>query len=381
MIQIAGNSFTPTKFREMVHKFADAVHDKDYIKLPYVDYRYLRDQYHQFLDQDYDKFRILAIFGGKIGTSRAEIIIIPPDTFYREGWVTVNSDDFSFGEWLWNHICLTCPADLPYISQNEYNQLAQYIIDRYHDTAIMSYKDYCVHLPKTYHIDETHTFTNEPNDKNEKENIFMNFNFDFGPCGDAVKLSMYGIAVKNANGTYVSYDRKNGQIIDVDILNFEGGKYCYKIPVSIDSIVVGDTIIHAKKPMFVVGKNDSNLVVVDVVAGEEKSIIPTRNMFGFDYATKVVSVIDSFGGLSANKDNPFGNMLPLLLLGDNKSGNTSDMLLPLMLMGGNGTVDFTNNPMMLYLLTNNKNESIDPLMLMALTGNLNFGANPQTTKK
>ena len=381
MIHITGNSFTPAKFREMMHKFADAVHNKTYIKLPYLDYRYLRDQYHKFLEQDNEKFRILAVYGGRIGTGRAEIIIIPPDTFHPEGWVTVDSDDCSFGEWLWEYICLTCPSDSPYISQNEYNYLAQRIMDTYHDTNIMSYKDYCVHLPKTYHIDETHTFTNEPNNKNEKENIFMNFNFDFGPCGDAVKLSMYGIAVKNANGTYVSYDRKNGQIIDVDILNFEGGKYCYKIPVSIDSIAVGDTIIHAKKPMFVVGKNDSNLVVVDVVAGEEKSIIPTRNMFGFDYATKVVSVIDSFGGLSANKDNPFGNMLPLLLLGDNKSGNASDMLLPLMLMGGNGAVDFTKNPMMLYLLMNDKSKSIDPLMLMALTGNLNFGANPQTPKK
>lgn len=381
MIQITGNSFTPAHFREMVHKFADNVHDKTYIKLPYMDYRYLRDQYHKFLEQDNEKFRILAVFGGKIGTNRAEIIIIPPDTFHREGWVELENNDRSFGEWLWDYICLTCPGDSPYISQNEYNHLTQYIIDKYHDTFIMSYKDYCVHLPKTYNIDETHTFTNEPNNKNEKENIFMNFNFDFGPCGDSVKLSMYGIAVKNANGTYVSYDRKNGQIIDVDILNFEGGKYCYKIPVSIDSIVVGDTIIHAKKPMFVVGKNDSNLVVIDVVAGEEKSIIPTRNMFGFDYATKVVSVIDSFGGLSANKDNPFGNMLPLLLLGDNKGGNTSDMLLPLMLMSGNGAVDFTKNPMMLYLLMNDKSKNIDPLMLMALTGNLNFGANSQAPKK
>jgi hypothetical protein len=381
MIHFTGNSFTPAHFREMMHKFADGVHNKDYVKLSYLDYRYLRDQYHTYLEQDNEKFRVLAVYGSRIGTCRAEIIIIAPDASNPDGWVMVQSDDCSLGSWLWDYICLTCPSDSPYISQSEYNNLVQYIINKYHDSDIMSYKDYCNFLPKQYHIDENHTFTTETNKKNEKENIFMNFNFDFGPCGDTVKLSMYGIAVKNANGTYVSYDRKNGQIIDVDILNFEGGKYCYKIPVSIDSIAVGDTIIHAKKPMFVVGKNDSNLVVVDVVAGEEKSIIPTRNMFGFDYATKVVSVIDSFGGLSANKDNPFGNMLPLLLLGDNKSGNTSDMLLPLMLMGGNGAVDFTKNPMMLYLLMNDKSKSIDPLMLMALTGNLNFGANPQTAKK
>ncbi len=381
MIRFTGNSFAPKHLREMIHKFADAVHYKAYKKLSYIDYRYLRDKYHQFLDQDCEKFRIFAIYGSRVGTDRAELIIVPPDTFHQDCWIKLESDDGTLGEWLWDNICLTCPADSPYVSQNEYNRLTQYIIDKYHDTDIIGYKDYCDRLPETYHIDKNHTFTNEPNNKNEKENIFMNFNFDFGPCGDAVKLSMYGIAVKNANGTYVSYDRKNGQIIDVDILNFEGGKYCYKIPVSIDSIVVGDTIIHAKKPMFVVGKNDSNLVVVDVVAGEEKSIIPTRNMFGFDYATKVVSVIDSFGGLSANKDNPFGNMLPLLLVGDNKSGNISDMLLPLMFMGGNGAVDFTKNPMMLYLLMNDKSKSIDPLMLMALTGNLNFGANPQTAKK
>jgi hypothetical protein len=85
---------------------------------------------------------------------------------------------------------------------------------------------------------------------NGKENDSMNLfkNFDFGSCeNDNVKMSMYGIAVKNANGTWVSYDAKNGNIIDVDILNFNA-KYLYKMPVAIKDIKAGDVVIHNRVP-------------------------------------------------------------------------------------------------------------------------------------
>ena len=59
------------------------------------------------------------------------------------------------------------------------------------------------------------------NEKVEENNMNTNAivkNFDFGPCsGDTVHMSMYGIAVKNAAGTWVSYDVKNGSIMDVTL--------------------------------------------------------------------------------------------------------------------------------------------------------------------
>ena len=340
--------FSTEEMGKLIDHFAMEVHDGEYNKMLYFDWRKLKETlYSSPLNADWYvlNYNINKECGTSSNSTRdyAILLITPaptPKYFYFTNF------DISFGEFLSDH------TDTTYNSG--YDHLPDWVKDAIQDAC----DDGIIELKN-----EAMPYYN----MNKEENKIMNFNFDFGPCGDTVKLSMYGIAVKNANGNYVSYDRANGEIIDVDILNFDGGKYCYKIPVAISGIKVGDTVIHAKKPMFVVGINDTNLVVVDVVAGEEKTIIPTKNMFGFNYATKIVSVIDSFGGFSANKDNPFGNMLPLMLLSDNKYGSNSDMLLAMMLMNGNGAMDFTKNPMMLYLLMDKGgSKDIDPFMMMML---------------
>lgn len=204
----------------------------------------------------------------------------------------------------------------------------------------------------------------EPAQKEEKENKTMNFNFDFGPVDSSVRMSMYGMAVKNANGNYVAYDAANKRIMDVDILNFDGAnKFMYKMPVAVKDVAVGDIVVHMRKPMIVLNANEDNtFTVVDVYNGEEKIIIPANSPFGWNFMTKVVSFIN-FG--SADASNPFGNMLPLLLLSDSKSKD--DNLLPLMLMA-NGNMDMSN-PMMMYALMGNRTN--DPLMLMLAMGAFN----------
>ena len=165
--------------------------------------------------------------------------------------------------------------------------------------------------------------TKEHNDKyinDRKDNDFMNFNFDFGPCtNDNVRMSMYGLAVKNSDGVWVSYDRNGKQIVDVDIFNFDGRKFMYKIPVAVKDIAVGDVVVHKRVPMFVESIVDG-IHVVDVFAGEKKNILPTSNMFGFNFVTKIVSVVD-MGNVNANENNPFGNMLPLMLFADGNKNN------------------------------------------------------------
>lgn len=204
----------------------------------------------------------------------------------------------------------------------------------------------------------------EPAQKEEKENKTMNFNFDFGPVDSSVRMSMYGMAVKNANGNYVAYDVANKRIMDVDILNFEGAnKFMYKMPVAVKDVAVGDIVVHMRKPMIVMNiHGDNTFTVVDVYNGEEKVIIPANSPFGWSFMTKVVSFIN-FG--SADASNPFGNMLPLLLLSDSKSKD--DNLLPLMLMAG-GNMDMSN-PMMMYALMGNRTN--DPMMLMLAMGAFN----------
>jgi hypothetical protein len=205
-----------------------------------------------------------------------------------------------------------------------------------------------------------------------KENDDMNIlkNFDFGPCtGDKVKLSLYGLAVQNSTGTWVSYDPASGSIIDVDILNFEGGKFLYKMPVAIKDIKVGDMIIHNRKPMYVtaLGENKGTVSAIDPAAGEEKVILCTKSPFGFDFITRVVNLFDGLGG-GASADTPFGNMLPLMLLSGDGKG--SDDLLPFLLMN-KGSFDMSN-PLALYcLMGGSKNRDLLPLMLMG-GGNL-FG--------
>lgn len=202
----------------------------------------------------------------------------------------------------------------------------------------------------------------------ENEKDMKGFNFDFGPCdSDAVRMSMYGLAIQNIAGTWVSYDKANHTIVDVDILNFNGGQFMYKIPVALKDVKVGDIIVNNRVPMFITDKTEDNkLVAVDVRAGEEKSIIPVRNMFGFDFVTKIVSLFD-MGNNVPTADNPFGNMLPFLMLND-EDGEGLDPALFLLASQG-GQANFANNPMLMYFLfskdKSNSNNDFLPLLFLS----------------
>ena len=202
----------------------------------------------------------------------------------------------------------------------------------------------------------------------EKDNMDLIKNFDFGSCAnDRVKVSMYGIAVQNAAGTWVSYDPKTGDVVDVDILNFDG-KYLYKMPVALKDIKSGDVVIHNRKPMFVSKVEGGKILAIDPAAGEEKVIMLTKNMFGFDFATKVINLFEGFtSGVSA--DAPFGNMFPLMMLADNKN---SDML-PFMLMMNGSKMDSFNPMMMYFLMKDNKgdNDMLPFLLMSNFSGNCN----------
>lgn len=205
--------------------------------------------------------------------------------------------------------------------------------------------------------------------KNEKENENMNaFKFDFGPInGNAVRMSMYGMAVKNKAGTWVSYDAKAGEIMDVDVFNFDGANFMYKMPVAMKDIAVGDVIIHHGAPMFVVGKStdEKGLVVIDVIAGERKEVMLAKSPFGFNFATKVVNFLGNAFNGAANADNPFGNMWMLMAM----SGDNKDMkdMLPFMMMA-NGGMDMSN-PMLMYALIGDG--KMDPMMLAFMSGAFN----------
>ncbi len=200
--------------------------------------------------------------------------------------------------------------------------------------------------------------------KNEKESKTMKgFNFDFGACTyDNVRMSMYGIAVKNQAGEWVSYNPATAQIVNVDIFNFEGGKFMFKMPVAPAKVVKGDVIIHNKKAMIVLDIDENGFVVVDPHAGEEKKVVPTSNCFGFNFITKIVSMFD-MSAAAPNADSPFGNMLPLMLMADDQE---IDPMMMMFMMNQNGDMgDMFGNPMMMYfLMQNSSKDAILPLMMM-----------------
>ena len=203
------------------------------------------------------------------------------------------------------------------------------------------------------------------NKKEKEKDKMKGFNFDFGPCtNDNVKMSMYGIAVKNQAGEWVSYNPATSQIVNVDIFSFDGGKFMFKMPVAPSKVVKGDVIIHNKKAMIVLDTDVNGFVVVDPHAGEEKKVVPTSNCFGFNFVTKIVSMFD-VSAVAPNADAPFGNMLPLMMMMD--EDKDIDPMMMMFMMNQNGDMgDMFNNPMMMYLLCGDKvkNDSMLPLMLM-----------------
>ena len=207
---------------------------------------------------------------------------------------------------------------------------------------------------------------NTDTDDNNKENNFMDMkfmNFDFGKVNsDAIRMSMYGLAIKNVNGIYVSYDAKTHSMMDVEIMNVPGGDLFYKMPVAIKDVKAGDIVIHNKVPMFVVEVHTSTIKVIDVREGTEKEIYLTKNMFGFNYATKVVSLMDMMGGnMKPTTDNPFGNIGMLMLMsGDNDMKD----ILPMLMLSGN--TNFASNPMLMYFMMKDGGKMDDMLPLMLL---------------
>lgn len=208
--------------------------------------------------------------------------------------------------------------------------------------------------------------TNNDDVKGKGNNMKM-FNFDFGPIkdNDAIRMSPYGLAVKNVNGTYQAYDKKNGEIMDVDIFNFKADNMFFKMPVGIDAIEAGDVIIFNRRPCFVFGFSEQgDVIAIDIAMGEKKTIMPTRSPFGnFSFITKVVSLFDNMMTPPSN-DNPLGNMWMFALL-DNDNKSMKDMLPMMMLMNGNA--GNTMDPMMLYFMMKDGNGDTDsmlPFLLM-----------------
>jgi hypothetical protein len=361
------------KLDDLLNRFQKAVDDGKYKRIPYTQWKKLKTA---------DKCKAKIVTDEITGSQFAQIIRKEDDKIVLE----FDVEDQSFGEFLSTEILTGGTDNMPPKDNDGYTWCDNKVIYNYtpsnvdYNRSISSndyYSNYGTTLCSTS-VRSTYVTKDEFNqalatkedkkslnlEKTKENDKMKGFNFDFGPCtNNAVKMSLYGLAVKNSTGTWVSYDPKSETIIDVDILNFDGAKYLYKMPVAIKDIAIGDVVVHMGKPMFVVGSNPKSLNVVDPISGEKKEVMLTRSPFGFDFATKIVNFLGNFMDSAATPDTPFGNMWMLMLAqGDNNTDISN--ILPFMLMNGNSALN--SNPMMMYFLLGNKggNDSLLPLMLM-----------------
>ena len=211
-------------------------------------------------------------------------------------------------------------------------------------------------------------------EKKKEKTMFesMMKNLHFGKADNA-KMSIYGPALREAvsGDTWIAFDKSKEQWIDVPweaILDIP----LLEMPVAKSSIQIGDFIFHAgvgwvrvidfddEMNYFIEAEDPSNHEII--------KILPTRNIFGFDFYTKLIVPFDmgaTFGGASAS--NPFGMLPMLMMMSDkNKSGSGDNSILMAMMMMQNGTMDFTSNPMMLYALLGDKGGDNSILMAMLM---------------
>lgn len=220
-----------------------------------------------------------------------------------------------------------------------------------------------------------HLYTNsfDYNNKEVEEKKTMKFNFDFGPVNnDTVRMSIYGPAIKNVAGDWVAYDKNSKQIMDVDVFNFDGSKFIYKMPVALKDVKEGDVIVHNRKAMIIEKVSKEGFWAIDPREGEKKNIMPTKSMFGFDFLTKIVSFID-FSNTNINADNPFGNVNTLMMLAMMDGETDMASMLPFMVMSQGQQM----NPMMMLLLMKDNDNMKDMLPMMFMLQNSNtFATTP-----
>lgn len=228
-------------------------------------------------------------------------LLVEVSAFLSDGWCTEYQDykihDFGFGRFFYDHV-LTAPGST----------------------------------------------WNKSNNDEKKENNTMkmpNMNFDFGPfTGKEVAVSPYGIAVRNKDGEYLAYNAASGSTINVTGFTFDFQQMIYKMPVAVKDLRAGDMIMHCGKPMYIQNADDSkNIQCIDILNSESKVVVPVTSIFGFNYVTKVVSLMNVNAG-TPSADNPFGNIMPYMFMqsmfgdGENDSDMSKMLMLSMMMNGG-----------------------------------------------
>ena len=187
----------------------------------------------------------------------------------------------------------------------------------------------------------------------------LNFKFGKVPTSE-IRMSMYGPAFKSTDGWFAN---KDGEYVNVDGFLFGEENYCYMLPTTDASIELGDYIYHNNGWCRIIDLDDSNRLIVEkILSHEVVTVLPTKNVFGYEFYTKLMPLFGNM--LTASKEQPFGNMLPLMLM-DQKA---DDKNLLMMMMAMQGNMDMSNPFMMMALMDDKSDKSniFEIMMLMQM---------------
>ena len=178
--------------------------------------------------------------------------------------------------------------------------------------------------------------------ENNKMNKFgINARFGKVPTNE-IRMSIYGPAFSSNDG-FFAFD--GNDYINVTDFLIGNDNYCYMMPATEEQVNIGDFIYNNNGWCRVIDAKERTITVEKITTHEVVEILPTKNIFGFNFYTKLFI---PFNIGSPNKDNPFGNMLPFLIMSDN---NNSDLVLMMMLMNNqNGFTFDYSNPMAMYMM-------------------------------
>lgn len=156
-----------------------------------------------------------------------------------------------------------------------------------------------------------------------------------------------GLAVRRADGDYVSYDMNSGKIVNsmkFVINNDTVNKFIFLMPMA--QLQVGDIIKNNKTYYYVREIYDGGVKVISLNSGAHSNMVEETNiMFGTTLYSKVVSLFNMAGCQQAT-GGMFGQMNPMLFMAmmdkseDGDGGSMSDMMetMLMMQMFGNGNM-------------------------------------------
>ena len=222
----------------------------------------------------------------------------------------------------------------------------------------------------------TDAFNAKEKEKESKMDFSKMLNIDFGKVLPTTELkpSIYGVAVRGFDNRYRAYDKINDKVMDVTGMTFDTDML-FKIPVAVSQVRVGDVVINAGNYVTVTNVHpDGTFTVVDPKASEQKIAIPAKNMFGFDFVTKIIYPFENM--VQPSDDNPFGlNPMAMMMLSDGADMDVSTILALSMMNGNSGMMD-QNMLIPLMLMSNGKSGNKDGLILAMAMMN-----QPRPTKK